>query len=85
MNHELRQIETPKYTLEQAYDKVSEQIKVLSSSVAITPTGGGQERLSYEFIGETENGTFYIYLDANSLKQTDIFKVVETEQGRLLI
>ncbi len=85
MNHELRQIETPKYTLEQAYDKVSEQIKVLSSSVAITPTGGGQERLSYEFIGETENGTFYIYLDANTLKQTDIFKVVETEQGRLLI
>ena len=85
MNHELRQIETPKHTLEQAYDKVSEQIKVLSSSVAITPTGGGQERLSYEFIGETENGTFYIYLDANTLKQTDIFKVVETEQGRLLI
>ncbi len=85
MNHELRQIETPKCTLEQAYDKVSEQIKVLSSSVAITPTGGGQERLSYEFIGETENGTFYIYLDANTLKQTDIFKVVETEQGRLLI
>ncbi len=85
MNHELRQIETPNFALEQAYDKVSEQIKVLSSSVAITPTGGGQERLSYEFIGETENGTFYIYLDANTLKQTDIFKVVETEQGRLLI
>lgn len=85
MNHTDRKIDEPKYTIEQAYDKVSKEIKVLSSSVAVIPTGGGNERLAYEFIGEKDGDTFYIYLDANTLKQCDIFKVVETEQGRLLI
>ena len=85
MNHTERTIKTPKYTLEQAYDKVSAKVKVLSTSVAIIPTGGANERLAYEFICEKDGGTYYIYLDANTLKQTDIFKVVETEQGRLLI
>ena len=64
---------------------MSEEIEVRAKSLAVIPTGGGNEKLAYEFIGESEGETYYIYIDANTLKEADIFKVVNTEQGRLLI
>ena len=85
MNHTQRDLSEPKYTLSQAEEKVSEEIEVRAKSLAIIPTGGGNEKLAYEFIGESEGETYYIYIDANTLKEADIFKVVNTEQGRLLI
>lgn len=85
MNHTQRDLSEPKYTLSQAEEKVSEEIEVRAKSLAVIPTGGGNEKLAYEFIGEGGGETYYIYIDANTLKEADIFKVVNTEQGRLLI
>ena len=85
MNHCEREIVDPEFTLGQAYKKVSKELEIRSSAVAIIPTGGGNEKLAYEFIGDFNGETYYVYLDANTLKQADIFKVVNTEQGRLLI
>ena len=85
MNHTQRDLSEPKYTLTQAEEKVSEEIEVRAKSLAVIPTGGGNEKLAYEFIGEGGGETYYIYIDANTLKEADIFKVVNTEQGRLLI
>ena len=85
MNHVERQIEDPKYTLNDAYEKVSEHLEIRSSAVAIIPTGGGNEKLAYEFIGDYEGESYYVYIDANTLQEADIFKVVNTAQGRLLI
>ena len=85
MNHHNREIIDPEFTLGQAYEKVSKELEVRSSAVAIIPTGGGNEKLAYEFIGDYNGETYYVYLDANTLKQADIFKVVNTEQGRLLL
>ena len=85
MNHVERTIEEPKYTLNDAYEKVSKELEIRTSAVAIIPTGGGNEKLVYEFIGDYNGESYYVYIDANTLKQADIFKVVNTEQGRLLI
>ena len=85
MNHVERTIEEPKYTIDEAYEKVSKDIEVRSQSLAIIPTGGGNEKLTYEFIGDCNGESYYVYIDANTLLQADIFKVVNTEQGRLLI
>ncbi len=85
MNHTTRDLSEPKYTLNQAEEKVSEEIEVRSKALAVIPTGGGNEKLAYEFIGESNGETYFIYIDANTLKEADIFKVVNTEQGRLLI
>ncbi len=85
MNHVERTLEEPKYTLNDAYEKVSKDLEIRSSAVAIIPTGGGNEKLAYEFIGDYNGESYYVYLDANTLAQVDIFKVVNTEQGRLLM
>ncbi|MBR2337281.1 MAG: germination protein YpeB [Clostridia bacterium] len=85
MNHVVRQIDTPKYTLSEALEKVNNELEIRSYSTAIIPTGGGNEKLAYEFIGDYNGESYYVYLDANTLMQADIFKVVNTEQGRLLI
>lgn len=85
MNHCERDEIDPKFTLGEAYKKVSKHLEIRSSAVAIIPTGGGNEKLAYEFIGDFNGETYYVYLDANTLKQADIFKVVNTEQGRLLL
>jgi germination protein YpeB len=85
MSHKERDFEQPKYNLEQAYEKIVGKMDIRSSDLTLIPTGGGNEKLAYEFIGDYNGSTYYVYLDANTLKQTDIFKVVETKQGRLLI
>ena len=85
MNHTQREIKNAKYTVEEAREKVSKDLEIRSSALAIIPTGGGNERLAYEFIGDANGETYYVYLDAETLKQADIFKVVNTKQGRLLI
>ena len=85
MNHTDRQIEDVEYTLGQAYEKVSRDLEIRSSAVTIIPTGGGNEKVAYEFIGDYCGETYYIYIDAQTLKQADVFKVVNTEQGRLLL
>lgn len=85
MNHVERSIDSPKYTLNDAYEKVSKDMEIRSSATVIIPTGGGNERLAYEFIGDYNGESYYVYIDANTLQQADIFKVVNTEQGRLLI
>lgn len=85
MNHTERSIKEPKYTLNDAYEKVSKELEIRSSAVAIIPTGGGNEKLVYEFVGDYNGESYYVYIDANTLTQADIFKVVNTDQGRLLI
>ena len=85
MNHRERSINEPKFTLSDAYDKVSDKLEIRSSAVTVIPTGGGNEVLAYEFIGESNEQTYYVYLDANTLQELDIFKVVNTSEGRLLI
>lgn len=85
MNHCERKLNKPNYTISEAEQKVSKELEVRSFDVAVIPTGGGHEKLAYEFIGDCNGETYYIYIDANTLKQADIFKVVNTEQGRLLV
>ena len=85
MNHCERVLKEPKYTLNDAYEKVSKELEIRSSAVVIIPTGGGNEKLAYEFVGDYNGESYYVYIDANTLMQADIFKVVNTDQGRLLI
>ena len=52
---------------------------------AITPIGNGKETVAYEFIGTYEGDTYYVFVDANTLKEIKIYKAVDTDEGRLLI
>lgn len=49
------------------------------------PIGNGKETFAYEFAGTYEGDEYYVFLDADTLKEIKIYKVVETEEGRLLV
>ncbi len=84
-NHTEREILEPKLTVYQAESKLSLNIDVQTSRLAYIPLENGKERLAYEFFGSGEDGDFYIYIDALSGRELQIFKVINTDEGVLLL
>jgi len=75
---------TPEKTLAQAREKVSSKVNVTNERLAFIPTEWNTEKLVYEFIGEYEDKTYYIYVNANTLKGEGILLVVE-DGGQLIV
>ena len=84
-NHTEREPKTAVVSVNQVKGKVSSEIEIDSVRLAIIPKGQTQEILAYEFTG-TKNGTmYYIYIDAVTGKEADIFMVIDTTEGKLLM
>ena len=49
------------------------------------PYGETREVLTYEISGEYAGATYYVYIDATDGKEIQIFRVIETTEGQLLI
>ena len=84
-NHVDRKIGQASVSLSDAKAKVSNEINVQTSRLAVIPKGQGKEVLAYEFTGLSNGSTYYVYIDAISGKEVDIFKVIETTEGLLLM
>lgn len=84
-NHFERQLEQPALSESKAKTFLSENIQVDSVRLALVPIGLKTERLCYEFFGTYDDATYYIYIDAVTGKQVEMFKVVEGTEGQLLI
>ena len=84
-NHTEREVAHPKLRVEQAEQNVSKDIMIEASRLALIPLSNGKEKLAYEFYGSASDGTYYVYIDALTGHELQIFKVVETEEGTLLL
>ncbi len=84
-NHTDRSVGNVLISLNSATEKVSQEIKIETSRLAIIPKGQNQEVLAYEFSGKRNDDTYYIYIDAVTGKEVNIFKVIETTEGVLLM
>lgn len=84
-NHVAREIESAKLTEEQAIEKVSGNIEVENSRLALVKIGENTEKLAYEFSGTYKNSTYYVYIDATNGRQIEMFKVVQGTEGELLM
>ena len=84
-NHTERTVEKPTIAKAQARTKVSEDISVETSRLAVVPTGESTETLCYEFSGTLNGDIYYIYIDAKSGRQVEMFKVINSEEGTLLM
>ena len=60
-------------------------MEVKTCRLALVPVGNSNERLCYEFMGELDGSTFYVYIDAVNGRQVEMFKVVEGTEGTLLM
>ena len=64
-NHRGRDEVSAKITLETAYEKLSAQLSVEASRLAVVSTARG-ERTAYEFLCSYEDANYFVYLDANT-------------------
>jgi germination protein YpeB len=84
-NHTEREIGEVRISSSVAKEKVCSALDVQSVRKAIVPIGNGKERLAYEVCAECEGDMYYIYIDAISGEEVEIFKVINSKEGRLLI
>ena len=64
---------------------ISADIDISSSRICIVPIGTKAEKLCYEFSGDYNGSTYYVYIDAISGRQVEMFKVIESTEGQLLM
>ena len=84
-NHVGRDIESPTISEETARKKISDGINVETERLCVVPIGNSSEKLCYEFSGESEDGLYYVYIDAATGRQVQMFKVIESTEGTLLM
>ena len=60
-------------------------MQIKGSRLAVVPVGSSSEKLCYEFFGEVDGQTYYVYIDAINGRQVQMFKVVESTEGTLLM
>ena len=85
LNHTQREIANPTLSKAQAKLKVTDQMEIDGVRLALIPKGNDKEVLTYEISGEIDGEQYYIYINARSGAEEQMFKVVSTEQGNLLI
>ena len=86
LNHtKNRTLNSVTVTKEQALKKVGSNITVESTRLAIIPVGNNSEVLAYEFIGTHGDATYYIYVDASTGREVNVLKVVNTNNGSLIM
>ncbi len=83
-NHTDRSAKEKGISEEDAKTKVSENIEIETSRIVVIPVGES-EKLCYEFSGRYDGSTYYVYIDASSGAQVELFKVIKSGEGSLLM
>lgn len=84
-NHTERDISAPALNETQARSSVSQKIVIDSIRLVIVPIGGEKEKLTYEVYGLTNDDMYFIYIDAETGKEVNILRVIDSEKGELLV
>ena len=83
-NHYDRAITPPALTAEQAQASVNPDLAVLSNRLALIPTSGKGEVLTYEFLTTAPDGEkLLIYVNAQNGAEEQILLLLETPYGTL--
>lgn len=77
-NHVEREAGQPSISESTAKEKLLADINVDGVRLAVIPVGLKGEKLCYEFIGNLGEQTYYIYIDATTGRQIQMFMVVES-------
>ncbi len=84
-NHTERLIGEATLSEGQAEAKLNENIEVETVRLALVPIGTNSEKLCYEFSGTFDGATYYVYIDAMTGRQVEMFKVIKSTEGTLLM
>lgn len=84
LNHTERNLPSTAITKTEAQEKLNPAFEVEASRLSVIPFDGG-EALAYEFYGTYGGNTYYIYVDATTGNEIEVFTVIGTAQGRALM
>ncbi len=84
-NHTQRQNNMPKYSEEEAREKLSKSLEEISCNLTIIPNELKGETLAWEFKCYGDGHIYYVYINANNLDEEKILKVVSTQNGDLIV
>ncbi len=84
-NHVTRTDLTAQISADNAQKAISSDMDIRTTQLCIMPNEYVGETLCYEFMCVQDGATYYIYVDAKSGKQVNLLKVIETDDGNLLM
>lgn len=84
-HNEGRNIPKPKISKDKAREKVSKNLKITSTNLAIIPTEDNKEVLCYEFVGKHRDEDFIVYINADTGYEQKILQIIKTPDGELTI
>jgi germination protein YpeB len=84
-NHTERENQVAKITKEEAKSNISSNLEVKEVRLCVIPLDYAGEVLAYEFSGTYNNFRYYLYVDANTGSQVRVLRVIQTDQGELLL
>lgn len=84
LNHTERNMPSASISKSEAREKLNTGMEIKTSRLTLIPTDNG-ERLAYEFYGVYGGNDYYVYVDAQSGQEIEMFTVVGTAQGRALL
>lgn len=83
MNHRNRSL-APKLTAQQAQKSVSPNLSVKQSRLALIPTAGNNEKLTYEFLcSGAQSDRVLVYINADTGYEENILIIQQSDQGIL--
>lgn len=84
LNHTERSLPEAKISESEAKAKLNAGFEVEGSRLTVIPADGG-EALAYEFFGAYDGNQYYIYVDAATGAEIEMFTVIGTARGRALL
>ncbi|MBS4537017.1 germination protein YpeB [Clostridium sp. D2Q-11] len=83
-NHE-RELLKPKISEKEAKDKIRIGFEIKKVRLAVIPDNGNRDVLCYEFSGTYKGSDFIVYINALDGSQEDILRIIQDENGTLMM
>ena len=84
-SHVQRQLEQPTLPMEEAEAKVSRNLNIEGRALALIPLTPQTEQLCYELKGTYSSNAYIIYINAQTGEEEQIFRIIDSEDGQLVI
>jgi len=85
MSHHERDLPQPKISISEARKKLNPELEVEEERMAVIPSDGNHELLTYEFKAKMDGEDFLVYINALTGEEERIFKLLHTPGGTLVL
>lgn len=84
-NHYDRVLDEPELSTEEALLLAPKQLTDLNARLTLIPTSVNTEKLAYEISGKISGDIYFIYIDASTGDELQVFRVIDSSEGELLM